>query len=171
MREQGYGRIVMTTSNAGVIGNFGQSNYGAAKMGMIGLMNVLHQEGAKTDIRVNALSPTAATRMTEALLPKEALELMTPESITPGVLYLVSEAAPSRVILCAGAGGFAQTRIFETEGIYLDEGERTPDEIAARFAQVSAMEGMRELTGAFEQTDKFVARAAAAKGVKLPERG
>jgi NAD(P)-dependent dehydrogenase (short-subunit alcohol dehydrogenase family) len=171
MRAQNYGRIVFTTSSSGLYGNFGQSNYGAAKAGMVGLMNVLHLEGAKTDIRVNLLSPTAATRMTEALLPKEALELMTPASITPGVLYLVSENAPSRVILAAGAGGFAQAVIHETEGIYLPEEQRTPEVIAARFGEIGDLAAMRDLKGAFEQTDKFVAKAAAAKGIKLPGRG
>ena len=170
MRTQNYGRIVFTTSSSGLYGNFGQSNYGAAKTGMIGLMNVLHQEGAKNDIRVNILSPTAATRMTEALLPKEALELMTPASITPGVLYLVSENAPSRVMLAAGAGGFAQAIIRETDGIYLPEAERKPETIAARFSEISDQAGMRDLKGAFEQTDKFVSKAAKAKGIKLPER-
>ena len=170
MRTQSYGRIVFTTSSSGLYGNFGQSNYGAAKAGMIGLMNVLHQEGAKTDIRLNLLSPTAATRMTEALLPKEALELMTPASITPGLLYLVSENAPSRVILAAGAGGFAQAVIHETDGIYLPEAERTPETIAARFGEIGDLKGMRDLKGAFEQTDKFVAKAAAARGIALPKR-
>ncbi len=171
MRAQNYGRIVLTTSSSGLYGNFGQSNYGAAKAGMVGLMNVLHQEGAKNDVRVNILSPTAATRMTEALLSKEALELMTPASITPGVLYLVSQDAPSRVILCAGAGGFARTLIHETEGIHLAEAERTPETIAARFAEISDMTGMQELKGAYEQTDKFVLKAAKAKGIKVPGRG
>jgi NAD(P)-dependent dehydrogenase (short-subunit alcohol dehydrogenase family) len=171
MREQNYGRIVLTASSSGLYGNFGQSNYGAAKMAMVGFMNVLHQEGAKFDIRVNTLAPTAATRMTEALLPKEALELMTPASITPGVLYLVSEDGPSRVILCAGAGGFARTVIHETVGIYVDDAERTPETIAARFGEISDMTGMQELKGAFEQTDKFVVRAAREKGITLPKRG
>jgi NAD(P)-dependent dehydrogenase (short-subunit alcohol dehydrogenase family) len=171
MRSQNYGRIVLTTSSSGLYGNFGQSNYGAAKTGMIGLMNVLHQEGAKANVRVNILSPTAATRMTEALISKEALSLMTPESITPGVLYLVSENAPSRVMLGAGAGAFSQVVIRETEGIYLPEDQRTPETIAARFAEIADEIGMRDLKGAFEQTDKFVHKAAAAKGIELPPRG
>ena len=96
MRAQNYGRIVLTASSSGIYGNFGQANYGAAKMAMVGLMNVLCQEGAKNDIRVNTLAPTAATRMTEELLPAQALELMRPDLITPGVLYLVSQDAPTR---------------------------------------------------------------------------
>ena len=103
MRERAYGRIVLTSSASGIYGNFGQANYGAAKAAMIGLMNVLHLEGAKTNIRVNILAPTARTGMTEGLLSPVAAELMTPESVTPGVLFLVSEDAPSRVILGAGA--------------------------------------------------------------------
>lgn len=171
MRERNYGRIVFTASASGIFGNFGQSNYGAAKAAMVGLMNVLHIEGAKNNIRVNTLAPTAATRMTENLLPEAVLKLMTPESITPGLLYLVSEDAPSRVILGAGAGAFARTIITETEGIYLDASERTPEAVAARFAEISATEGERALEGAFEQTLKFVHKAAAAEGITLPGAG
>ena len=171
MRAQNYGRVVFTSSSSGLYGNFGQSNYGAAKAAMMGLMNVLHLEGAKNNVRVNTLAPTAATRMTADLLPPQALDLMTPESITPGVLYLVSEDAPSRVILCAGAGGYARTLVYETEGIYLDDADRTPEMIAAQFDAISDPAGQRVLQGAFEQTNKFVRKAAAAKGVALPPRG
>jgi short chain dehydrogenase len=157
---------VLTSSSSGMYGNFGQANYGAAKAGMIGLMNVLHLEGAKNDIRVNILAPTARTGMTEDLLSPVAAELMTPESVTPGVLFLVSQNAPSRVILGAGAGVFAVTHIGETPGIYLDESERTPETIAARFAEISG--GSAEpLKDGFSQTYKFIAAAAKAKGIKL----
>jgi NAD(P)-dependent dehydrogenase (short-subunit alcohol dehydrogenase family) len=166
MRERNYGRIVLTSSASGIYGNFGQANYGAAKAAMIGLMNVLHLEGVKNDIRVNILAPTARTGMTEGLLSPVAAELMTPESVTPGVLFLVSENAPSRVILGAGAGVFAVTQIGETPGIYLDESERTPDTIAARFAEISGG-AVEPLKDAFSQTYKFVAIAAKAKGIKL----
>ena len=167
MRERNYGRIVLTSSASGIYGNFGQANYGAAKAGMIGLMNVLHLEGAKNDIRVNVLAPTARTGMTEGLLSPVAAELMTPESVTPGVLFLVSEDAPSRIILGAGAGVFAVTHIGETPGVYLDESERTPETIAARFAEISDARTAEPLNDAFAQTYKFVAAAAKAKGVKL----
>jgi short chain dehydrogenase len=167
MRERNYGRIVLTSSASGIYGNFGQANYGAAKAAMIGLMNVLHLEGAKNDIRVNILAPTARTGMTEGLLSPVAAELMTPESVTPGVLFLVSENAPSRVILGAGAGVFAVTHIGETPGVYLDESERTPETIAARFAEISDASTAESLKDAFSQTYKFVAAAAKAKGVKL----
>jgi NAD(P)-dependent dehydrogenase (short-subunit alcohol dehydrogenase family) len=167
MRERNYGRIVLTSSASGIYGNFGQANYGAAKAAMIGLMNVLHLEGAKNDIRVNILAPTARTGMTEGLLSPVAAELMTPESVTPGVLFLVSENAPSRVILGAGAGVFAVTHIGETPGIYLDESERTPETIAARFAEISDAKTAEPLKDAFSQTYKFVAAAAKAKGVSM----
>src|SRR3954447_10310229 len=167
MREQNYGRIVMTTSSSGLYGNFGQSNYGAAKAGVVGLMNVLAQEGRKNDIRVNTLSPTAATRMTQDLIPPDMLALMTPESITPGLLYLVSDDAPTRTILCAGAGAFAVARIVETQGAYFPEAERTPEAIAARFAEIAETAGAQALEGALQQTDKFVRMAAEAEGISL----
>ncbi|WP_424986697.1 SDR family NAD(P)-dependent oxidoreductase [Microbulbifer sp. S227A] len=166
MRDQGYGRIVLTSSGSGLYGNFGQSNYGAAKAAMMGLMNVLHMEGARDNIRVNVLAPTAATRMTEALIPADALALMSPETITPGLLYLVSENAPSRVMLGAGAGCFAQTRVYETPGVTLT-GEITPEIVAAQFAGISDPKGQKELASAFDQTRKYVANAARARGLTL----
>lgn len=168
MREQKYGRVVLTSSSSGLYGNFGQSNYGAAKAAMMGLMNVLHLEGARDDIRVNTLAPTAATRMTRDLLPPEAADLLAPETITPGLLYLVSEDAPSRVILCAGAGCFAQTRVYETEGILLEGKANTPEGVAAMFDQVGAPEGQKELKDAFSQTRKYTRKAADAQGINLP---
>ena len=170
MREQHYGRVVMTTSSSGIYGNFGQANYGTAKAGLVGLMNVLHQEGERYDIRVNTLSPTAATRMTQALMPDEMLDVLKPEAITPGLLYLVSEDAPSRTILCAGAGCFARAYIHETEGVYLEPEARTPEDVAAAFEQISDESGQRALESAFEQTEKYAARAAAAQGIVMPPR-
>jgi NAD(P)-dependent dehydrogenase (short-subunit alcohol dehydrogenase family) len=167
MREQQYGRVVFTSSASGLYGNFGQSNYGAAKAAMMGLMNVLHLEGARDNIRVNTLAPTAATRMTEDLLPKEAAELLAPETITPGLLYLVSEDAPSRVILGAGAGSFAQTRVYETQGITLQDADNTPEAVAAQFDQISDPSDQKELTDAFSQTKKYALNAAQARGLKL----
>jgi hypothetical protein len=133
MKEQEYGRIVVTTSSSGLYGNFGQTNYGAAKMGVIGMMNTLVQEGAKYNIRVNALAPTAGTRMTEGLMPEKAFELLTPETVTPAVLYMVSEDGPNRTILCAGAGSYAVAKIVETEGTWLPPEEQTPEGIAANW--------------------------------------
>jgi NAD(P)-dependent dehydrogenase (short-subunit alcohol dehydrogenase family) len=167
MRERQYGRIVMTSSASGIYGNFGQSNYGAAKAALVGLMNVLHLEGEKYNIRVNTLAPTAATRMTEALLSPDVCALLTPDSVSPAVLYLVSDDAPSRVILGAGAGVYAVTHIIESEGLYLDEEDRTPEAIAERFAEISDPLTARPLESAFEQTMKFVRIAARARGIKI----
>ncbi len=167
MKERNYGRIVLTTSSSGMFGNFGQANYGAAKAGIVGLMNVLAQEGRKTDIRVNTISPTAATRMTEELLPPQALQLMKPEAITPAVLFLLSENAPTRTTLGAGAGSFAQIKIIETEGVNLPENEWTPDGIAAHFAEITDDSKAQALEGAFQQTQKYVAQAAARLGIKM----
>jgi NAD(P)-dependent dehydrogenase (short-subunit alcohol dehydrogenase family) len=159
MRDRKYGRIVLTASSSGLYGNFGQSNYGTAKAAMVGLMNVLHLEGEKHNIRTNILLPTAATQMTQGLLPDAVAALVTPESVTPGVLFLVSENAPSRVMLCAGAGTFARTLITETIGVHFPEAERTPEAIAAAFARISDPAGAVTLTTAFQQTDKLVALA------------
>jgi len=167
MRDRNYGRIVLTTSSSGLFGNFGQANYGAAKAAMAGLMNVLAEEGRKTNIRVNTISPTAATRMTEELLPPQALELLKPESITPAVLYLLGQDAPTRTIMGAGAGSFAVIRIVETEGVNLPPEEWTPDAIAAHFAEISDMSKARDLGGAFHQTQKYVTQAATRLGLKL----
>jgi NAD(P)-dependent dehydrogenase (short-subunit alcohol dehydrogenase family) len=167
MRERNYGRIVLTTSSSGLFGNFGQANYGAAKAGMVGLMNVLAEEGRKNNIRVNTISPTAATRMTEELLPPQALALMKPEAITPAVEFLLSEDAPTRTIMGAGAGSFAVIKILEAEGINLAQSDWTPDSIAAHFAEISDMSKAKALQGAFEQTQKYVGQAAARAGVKL----
>jgi NAD(P)-dependent dehydrogenase (short-subunit alcohol dehydrogenase family) len=171
MRERNYGRIVLTTSSSGLFGNFGQANYGAAKTAMVGLMNVLAEEGRKTNVRVNVISPTAATRMTEGLIPPEVLALMKPESITPAVLYLVSEDAPTRTIMGAGAGSFAVIKVVESEGLNLPQAEWTPDAVAANFAKISDMSKARDLGGAFFQTFKYVEQAAKAAGIKLPPMG
>jgi len=171
MQEQQYSRIVMTSSSSGIYGNFGQSNYGAAKMGLVGLMNVLHLEGAKYGIHVNTLSPTAATRMTEDIIPPQALDLMTVESVTAALLYLASEQAPSRLILCAGAGGYASTHIYETDGIYLGPDEQTPENVAARMDEIRSPDGEKLYESGAEQTVKFVRKAAAAQGVDLGGSG
>lgn len=166
MRAQGYGRIVLTSSGSGLYGNFGQSNYAAAKAAMVGLMNTLHLEGARDDIRVNTLAPTAATAMTEGLLPQAALDLLQPETITPGVLYLVSRNAPSRTILSAGGGTFAVTRVTETQGALI-EGEITPEAVAAGWSKIVDPSDAEPLENAFAQTRRYAVRAARAKGVNL----
>jgi NAD(P)-dependent dehydrogenase (short-subunit alcohol dehydrogenase family) len=171
MRERNYGRIVVTTSSSGMFGNFGQANYGAAKAGIVGLMNVLAEEGRKNNVRINTISPTAATRMTEGLIPPEVLALMKPEAITPAVMYLLSEDAPTRTIMGAGAGSFAVIKIVETEGLNLPQSEWTPDAVAANFEKIADMSKARDLGGAFFQTYKYVEQAAKAAGIKLPPMG
>lgn len=166
MRAQGYGRIVLTASGSGLYGNFGQANYGAAKAGMVGLMNVLHLEGARDNIRVNTLAPTAATAMTKGLLPEAALALLQPETITPGVLFLLSQDAPSRTILSAGAGTFAVTQIRETVGAFI-KGDITPEAVAAQWDQITDPKDAADLESAFAQTRKYALRAAKAKNVTL----
>lgn len=165
MRDQGYGRVVVTTSSSGLYGNFGQSNYGSAKMGVIGLMNTLAQEGGKYDIRVNALAPTAGTRMTEGLIPEDAFALLTPETVTPAVLYLVSEDSPNRTILCAGAGAYAVAKIVETDGAWLSPQEQTPEGLAAHWDEITSTEGEAVPQAGFEQTVKFIGKAMEGLGL------
>lgn len=165
MRAQGYGRIVLTSSASGLYGNFGQSNYGAAKAGLMGLMNVLAIEGARDDIRVNLLAPTAATRMTEGLLPDAAAALLKPETITPGLLYLLSQNAPTKTILAAGAGHFAVTQVSETQGVTL--ADPTPESVAAAFDQIADPTDAQVIPDAFSQTRRFTQAAAAAQDLDL----
>ena len=137
MREQNYGRILMTTSASGLFGNFGQSNYGAAKMALVGLMHMLTIEGKKNNIRVNTIAPMAATRMTEDVLPAAMLETIKPEQVTPAALFLVSEDAPSKVTLSAGGGAFSACRIEDTAPVYLGPKDCSVEGVAAHFAQIS----------------------------------
>jgi NAD(P)-dependent dehydrogenase (short-subunit alcohol dehydrogenase family) len=141
MRAQNYGRIVMTTSSSGLYGNFGQSNYGAAKMALVGLMQTLSIEGAKNNIRVNCLAPTAATRMTEGLMPDAVLKLLQPEAVTPGLLALVTEDAPTRAILCAGAGAFERAHITLTQGVFVGLPADAAEQVELNFATLSDREG------------------------------
>ena len=168
MKAQEYGRIVVTSSSSGLYGNFGQSNYGAAKMAVVGMMNTLAQEGAKYNVKINALAPTAGTRMTEGLIDDKAFALLTPEAVTPAVLFLVSDEAPTRTILAAGAGAFAVAKIVETEGMWLPEAEQTPEGIAANWSQISEG-GERALQGGFEQSFKMVGQAATGLGLDMSQ--
>ncbi len=152
MRQQNYGRVVMTTSSSGLYGNFGQSNYGAAKMALVGLMQTLAIEGAKNDIRVNCLAPTAHTRMTEDLGAALPLDALGPELVTPGLLHLVSEQAPSRCILAAGAGGFERAYVTLTQGVRI-VGADAPEQVAAQFDAIS------------DRTDEIVPEMGAAQGM------
>ncbi len=156
MREQNYGRIVMTTSAAGIYGNFGQANYGSAKMGLIGLMHVLHQEGAKSNIRINTVAPMAATRMTMDLLPPAVKEALKPERVTPAVLYLASENAPSKMILSAGGGAFAAARVVETEPVHIADENLTPEYIEEHIDRITDWNSARPYENADEQIKKFV---------------
>ena len=167
MKAAGYGRIVMTSSTSGMYGNFGQANYAAAKTGLIGLMNVLHIEGGKNNIRVNTLIPGAATRLTEGLLKPEVLALMLPSAVSPAVLFMASEDAPSRTILAAGFGGYARTYVLETEGIYLSPADRTPEAIAHYFDQISDKTTLHEYMDGGGEFMKFLSKAAADAGVTL----
>jgi len=136
MRGQKYGRIVMTTSSSGLYGNFGQSNYGAAKLGIVGFMQTLALEGEKYNVHVNSIAPTAATQMTEGILPEEQLTLLRPEFVAPAVLALVSEEAPTRAIICAGAGGFEIANITITKGIHVAGNPPPAEELVSRWAEV-----------------------------------
>lgn len=139
MKEQNYGRILMTTSTSGIYGNFGQANYGAAKLGLVGLMNTLCIEGAKNNIHVNCLAPTAATRMTEDILTEDMLSRLDPKYVTPAAIFMVSRQAPNHVVMFAGAGSYTTMQISEGAGIHLAEEERTADGIAAHFEAISDM--------------------------------
>ncbi len=163
MRSQKYGRIAMTTSSTGLYGNFGQSNYGAAKLALVGFMQTLALEGAKYDIRVNCLAPTAATRMTEDLLPEQALKLLTPEAVTPGLVWLVSEEAPSRTVLCAGGGSFEVANITLTQGVHLGFGDDVPEQLAAQKAKLVERSGEIVPASGFVQAEVELAKA----GVRL----
>jgi NAD(P)-dependent dehydrogenase (short-subunit alcohol dehydrogenase family) len=168
MKQQNYGRIVMTTSSSGLYGNFGQANYGAAKMAVVGLMNTLCIEGQKNNIQVNCLSPTARTAMTEELIKdKRVLELMTVESVTTGLLALVAENAPNRTILGCGAGGYARAIIKETDGIYLSPEQQTPENLLANWDALEDQSKAEELKAGWMQTNKYVAKAATSLGVDL----
>ena len=149
MRAQNYGRIVVTTSGSGTVGNFGQSNYGAAKTGVVGLINCLRFEGAKYNIRTNAISPSAATRMTEGLLPPDMIPWMKPELVSPAVAFLASEACDvSGQIIAATAGGYARVQYFVTEGVQFDPAEPvTPEMFADRFAEIADLSTAQPYTG------------------------
>lgn len=164
MREQRYGRIVMTTSSSGLYGNFGQSNYGAAKLALVGFMNTLALEGEKYGIHVNCLAPSAATRMTEDIMTPEDLALLTPESVSPGVLYLASRGAPSKTILCAGAGSFAVSNITLTHGIFAGNGADAANVIAANAGQLFDRKNESVPRSGMEQSYSEVAKARAARG-------
>lgn len=167
MREQKYGRVIFTTSSTGLYGNFGQANYGAAKMAMVGLMNTLHLEGLKYDIRVNCLAPAAGTAMTDGLMTKKVFELLAPESVSHGVVFLASRDAPSRSVLCAGGGSFAVYKAFETEGVNLHPDKLDAEGVAAAWDAINDEKNMKALQSGFEQSSKFAIQGAAKLGIDL----
>ncbi|MDB5673955.1 MAG: 3-hydroxyacyl-CoA dehydrogenase [Sphingomonas bacterium] len=137
MQAQGYGRIVMTTSSSGLWGNFGQSAYGAAKLGLVGLMNTLREEGVKHDIRVNCLAPSAATRMTADIMPEDELAALDPVFVSPAMLALVSREAPNGIILCAGAGSVEAAHIAMTQGAYVGGGDDAAERVLAELGRIT----------------------------------
>ncbi len=160
MREQRYGRIVMTTSSSGLYGNFGQANYGAAKMALVGLMQTLAIEGEKYGVRVNCLAPTAATGMTQGVLSGASLERLNPDLVSPGLLALVGEDAPTRAILCAGAGHFATANVTLTDGRYIGGGLEAGEQVIRQWEAVSARTGEIVPAYGFTQAEREVASAS-----------
>ena len=163
MQAQHYGRIVMTTSSSGLYGNFGQSNYGAAKMALVGLMQTLSLEGAKRNIRVNCLAPSAATAMTADVLPPDALALLTPEAVSTGLLALVADDAPTRMILLAGAGSFESAHITMTHGVHLGHGPETAEHVRQHLDAVRSRAHEIVPDAGWEQYQKELAKAGAAQ--------
>ncbi|MCW3153715.1 SDR family NAD(P)-dependent oxidoreductase [Achromobacter spanius] len=161
MRERNYGRIIMTTSSSGLYGNFGQSNYGAAKMALVGLMQTLALEGAARNVRVNCLAPSAVTAMTEGLLPPEAQAVMTPERVSTALLALVGEDAPTRMILLAGGGSFESAQITMTQGIHITDGNDPAVTLPAKLAQVQDQAGQMSPASGWDQARHEVAKALA----------
>jgi NAD(P)-dependent dehydrogenase (short-subunit alcohol dehydrogenase family) len=155
MRQQNYGRIVVTTSATGLYGNFGQSNYGAAKAGLLGLMRSLSIEGQKNNVHVNAICPVAATRMTEGVIPAELLSKLNPEYVTPGVIHLASDGAPTGSILVAGAGVFSVARVYETDGVYLGEGGLSAEEVRDNWDKIADPTQQQPMNAAMDQLGKL----------------
>ena len=170
MREQRYGRIVMTTSSSGLYGNFGQANYGAAKMALVGLMQTLAIEGEKYNIRVNCLAPSAATQMTEGVLSEESLRVLDPALVSPGLLALVSDEAPTRAILCAGAGNFATAYVTLTPGYHAGAGDDAGEEVIAHWREVSDRTGEIVPAYGFIQAQREVASAGLTVPVVAAQR-
>ncbi|MEG9861964.1 MAG: SDR family NAD(P)-dependent oxidoreductase [Parvularculales bacterium] len=156
MKGQGYGRIMVTTSSSGLYGNFGQTNYGAAKLGLVGFMNTLKLEGQKDNIHVNALAPVAYTRMTADLMAPEAEQMLTPDMVTPAAVYLVSEEAPTGVVLCAGAGVFSVSQVMESDGVVLKGDDLSADGVAKNWDTIADMSKARPFFMGGEQTGKVL---------------
>jgi NAD(P)-dependent dehydrogenase (short-subunit alcohol dehydrogenase family) len=141
MRRQTYGRVIFTTSSSGLYGNFGQANYAAAKMGLVGLMQTLALEGQKYGINVNCLAPSAATQMTEGLYSPEDLKGLSTDLVSPGVVALASEGAPTRTILLAGSGAFEQAHVTMTRGVFVGDAADAAEQVAAQWSRIADRAG------------------------------
>ncbi|MBL08732.1 MAG: 3-oxoacyl-ACP reductase [Rhodobiaceae bacterium] len=155
MKDQNYGRIIVTTSSTGLYGNFGQANYGAAKLALVGFVNTLKLEGQKYNINCNILCPVAYTRMTSNLMPPEAEQLLTPSSVTPAVIYLSGENAPNGTILCAGAGVYSVAKILESDGKNLGL-KATAEDIEKNWDKISDFSDAKPFNMGSEQTAKVI---------------
>lgn len=158
MRQASYGRIVMATSGSGLFGNFGQANYGAAKMALVGLMNTLAIEGLKYNIKVNAIAPVAYTAMTEGILPPTAKDLFKPDVVAPAVLYLSSNDAPNATIMTAGAGAFCASKIIETSGVFIES--PSPEKISDQFDIITDYQSVETPGSSVEQVMKFAQKTS-----------
>jgi NAD(P)-dependent dehydrogenase (short-subunit alcohol dehydrogenase family) len=170
MRSQRHGRIVMTTSSSGLFGNFGQANYGAAKMALVGLMQCLAIEGEKYGIRVNCLAPTAATQMTHGVLSEQSLKALDPALVSPALLLLVNDDAPTRAIVCAGAGHFARAHVTLSRGSQIGAGEDAGERLIAGWDDISDRSGDIMPTHGFMQAERELASAGATGAVMAVKR-
>ncbi len=159
MREQRYGRIVMTTSSSGLYGNFGQANYGAAKMALVGLMQILGIEGEKYGIKVNCLAPTGATRMVGGIFPEAVLRALDPSRVSPAILALCAQDAPNRKIVCAGAGSFELANVTMTQGLFIGDADDAAEQLLASFDRLSDRAGEIVPNNAFAQSETELTKA------------